>query len=100
MEGKGNFMKRNYDFSKGVVIKGKIKSKTQVEEAIKSAQKTLTSIRLDQDVIEAAKKQAEAEGIGYLTWLNIKLREVVLGEEGLQERVNKLEKAVFKKRAI
>ena len=93
-------MKRNYDFSKGATIKGKIKSKTQVEEAIKGVQKTLTSIRLDQDVIEAAKKQAEAEGIGYLTWLNTKLRAAVLGEEGLQERVKKLEKAVFKKKAV
>jgi uncharacterized protein (DUF4415 family) len=93
-------MKRNYDFSKGAVIKGKIKSKTQVEEAIKNVQKTLTSIRLDQDVIEAAKKQAEAEGVGYLTWLNSKLRAVVLGEEGLQERVKKLEKAVFKRKAV
>ena len=46
-------MKRNYDFSKGAVIKGKIKSKAQVEEAIKGVQKTLTSIRLDQDIIEA-----------------------------------------------
>lgn len=93
-------MKRNYDFSKGAVIKGKIKSKAQVEGAIKGVQKTLTSIRLDQDVIEAAKKQAEAEGVGYLTWLNTKLRTVVLGEEGLQERVEKLEKAVFKKKAV
>ena len=41
-------MKRNYDFSKGAVIKGKIKSKAQVEEAIKGVQKTLTSIRLVQ----------------------------------------------------
>ena len=93
-------MKRNYVFSKGAVIKGKIKSKTQVEEAIKNVQKTLTSIRLDQDVIKAAKKQAEAEGVGYLTWLNSKLRAVVLGEEGLQERVKKLEKAVFKRKAV
>ena len=93
-------MKRNYVFSKGAVIKGKIKSKTQVEEAIKNVQKTLTSIRLDQDVIKAAKKQAESEGVGYLTWLNSKLRAVVLGEEGLQERVKKLEKAVFKRKAI
>jgi uncharacterized protein (DUF4415 family) len=93
-------MKRNYDFSKGALIKGEIKSKTQVVETIEGVQKTLTSIRLDQDVIHAAKKQAKAEGIGYLTWLNTKLRAVVLGEESLQERVKKLEKAVFKKKAV
>ena len=33
-------MKRNYNFSKGAVIKGPIKSKSQVERAIKE-QKTL-----------------------------------------------------------
>lgn len=37
---KSNFMKHNYDFSKGAVIRGKIKF---------------------------AKKQAEAEGVDYLT---------------------------------
>ena len=91
-------MKRNYDFSKGVVVKGSIKSKSQVDEALRD-QKVLTSIRLDKDVIEAAKKKAQAEGVGYLTWLNKKLRSSVLGEKGLEERLDKLEKAVFKKKA-
>jgi uncharacterized protein (DUF4415 family) len=92
-------MKRNYDFSKAAVIKGPIKSKTQVDTALKD-QKTLTSIRLDSDIIEVAKKKAQAEGVGYLTWLNKKLRGAVLGEEGLEDRVQKLEKAVFKKKAL
>ena len=92
-------MKRNYDFSKAAVIKGPIKSKAQVDAALKE-QKTLTSIRLDSDIIEVAKKMAEAEGVGYLTWLNKKLRGAVLGEEGLEDRIQKLEKAVFKKKAL
>jgi uncharacterized protein (DUF4415 family) len=92
-------MKRNYDFSKGAVIKGPIKSKTQVENALRE-QKTLTSIRLDKNIIEVAKKKAQEEGVGYLTWLNAKLRKVILGERGLEVRVQKLEKAVFKKRAV
>ena len=91
-------MKKNYDFSKGAVIKGKIKSRSQVDRVIKE-QKTLTSIRIDSDVIDVAKKHAEQEGVGYLTWLNMKLREVVLGEERLSDRVAKLEKAVFRKKA-
>jgi len=92
-------MKRNYDFSKGAVIKGPIKSKSQVDTALKE-QKTLTSIRLDSDIIEAAKKKAQAEGVGYLTWLNKKLRAAVLGEEDLEDRVKKLEKAVYKNKAL
>lgn len=93
-------MKRNYDFSKAAVIKGTIKSKTQVDSAI-AEQKTLTSIRLDKEIVEVAKLRAKEEGVGYLTWLNKKLRLVVLGEEGLEDRVNKLEQAVFsKKKAI
>ena len=97
-------MKRNYDFSKGAVLHGPLKSKSQVEAVLKDRQKTLTSIRLDADLVEAAKKKAEEEGVGYLTWLNKKLRQVVLDEETqtdrLKRRIEKLEKAVFKKKAI
>jgi len=89
-------MKRNYDFSKAAVIKGKIKSKTQVDEALRE-QKTLTSIRLDNNIIEIAKQKAKAAGIGYLTWINMKLKKAVLEEDEIEDRVKKLEKAVFKK---
>ncbi len=92
-------MKRNYDFSKAAVIKGPIKSKSQVDNALKE-QKTLTSIRLDSEIISVAKQKARDEGVGYLTWLNKKLRSAVLGEEDLEGRVKKLEKAVFKKKAL
>ena len=92
-------MKRNYDFSKGAVIKGKVKSKSQVEKALKEQQKVLTSIRLDKGIVELAKKRAAEEGIGYLTWLNKRMREVVLNEESLEDRVRKLERVVFKKKA-
>ena len=92
-------MKRNYDFSKAAIIKGPIKSKSQVDAALRE-QKTLTSIRLDNEIIEVAKQRAKEEGVGYLTWLNKKLRNSVLGEEGLEERVKKLERAVFKKKAL
>ncbi len=97
-------MKRNYDFSKGTVIKGPIKSRSQVQEAVRDQQKTLTSIRLDKDIVEAAKEKAQEEGVGYLTWLNKKLRDAVLNETSVNDefrkRLKKLEKAVFKKKAI
>lgn len=89
-------MKRNYDFSKGTVLKGPVKSKSQVDSVLRE-QKTLTSIRLDNEIIEVAKKKAQNDGIGYLTWLNKKLRAAVLGEEDFSDRIEKLEKAVFKK---
>ena len=66
-------MKKSYDFTKGTVIKGAIKSRSQIERSIKEQQKTLTSIRLDADIIDIAKKHAEQEGVGYLTWINSKL---------------------------
>ena len=93
-------MKRNYDFSKGVVIKGNIKSKSQIDKAFKTQQKVLTSIRLDKDLVNVSKELAAKEGIGYLTWLNKKLREVILSEKSLETRIRKLEKVVFKKKAI
>jgi uncharacterized protein (DUF4415 family) len=89
-------MKSNYDFTKGVLIKGRIKSKSHVDSALRE-QKILTSIRLDNEVIEAVKKKARAEGVGYLTWINKKLRSVVLGEDSILDRIEKLEKTVFKK---
>jgi uncharacterized protein (DUF4415 family) len=92
-------MKRNYNFAKAAVIKGPIKSKSQVDAALRE-QKTLTSIRLDKEIIEVAKQKAQEEGVGYLTWLNKKLRNAVLGEVGLEDRVEKLEKAIFKKKAL
>ena len=92
-------MKRNYHFSKAAVIKGPVKSKAQVDNALKE-QKILTSIRLDSEIITVAKQKAQDEGVGYLTWLNKKLRSAVLGEEDLEDRVKKLEKAVFRKKAL
>jgi|GEM_PF-2014029 len=92
-------MKRNHDFSKAAVIKGPLKSKSQVDAAL-GEQKTLTSIRLDKEIVEVAKQKAQEAGVGYLTWLNKKLRSAVLGEEALEDRVQKLERAVFKKKAL
>jgi uncharacterized protein (DUF4415 family) len=67
---------------------------------LRDQQKTLTSIRLDKDIVEAAKKRADEEGVGYLTWLNKKLRESIFNEEGLEKRVKKPEGAVLKKKVV
>ena len=93
-------MKRNYDFSKGIVIKGNIKSQSQIDKAFKDQQKILTSIRLDKYLVDISKKLAAKEKVGYLTWINKKLREAILSEKNLETRIRKLEKAVFKKKAI
>ena len=45
-----------------------------------------------------ARQRAKAEGIGHLTWINRKLRNAALGDEDIEERIKKLEKAVFKKK--
>lgn len=91
-------MKKHYDFSKGVIIRTPGRKKSDMDKAWSRQQKVLTSIRLDPEIVEVAKRRAEEDGVGYLTWLNTKLREAVLGEEGLQSRVRRLEKAVFKKK--
>ena len=91
-------MKRHYDFSNAARITGGFpKTKAQADAAIRE-QKMLTSIRLDKEIVAIAKKRAKKEGIGYLTWINRKLRSAVLDEENLEDRVQKLEKAVFKKK--
>ncbi len=70
-------MKDEYDFSKAAVIKGVVKSKAQIDSAV-AEQKTLTAIRLDKEIVEVAKLRAK--------------------EEGLEDRVSKLERAVFGKK--
>ncbi|MEQ1663877.1 MAG: hypothetical protein ABL927_00715 [Bdellovibrionales bacterium] len=97
-------MKKKYNFTKGAIIRGTIHSRSQVENAIREQQKTLTSIRLDKDIIDVAKLRAQEEGIGYLSWLNKKLRGAVLNElnstDELKKRIEKLESVIFKKKAI
>lgn len=91
-------MKRHYDFSKAAKVTGGFPKTKGEADAILREQKMLTSIRLDREIVEIAKKRAKEEGVGYLTWINKKLRSAVLQEENLEDRVQKLEKAVFKKK--
>jgi len=57
-------MKKEYDFSKGK--RGAV---------VKSRGKTRITIHLDDDVIEAFRVKAEAEGRGYQTLINDALRQ-------------------------
>lgn len=61
---------------------------------------------VDLDVLEKLKSEAKAEGVGYQTLLNQKLRELVLGESAsnaykdsvkeILDRLKKLEKSIEK----
>ncbi len=62
-------MRKEYDFSKGT--RGPV---------ISSKGKTRITIMLDNEVIEAFRSQAEAQGIGYQTAINEALR-ASLGKE-------------------
>lgn len=81
-------MKKEYDFSKGKVRKTPIvDSKTA---------KVQTSIRLDLDVMEWAQESAEKLGIGYQTFLNMKLKESI-EKPSIESRVELLEKRILKR---
>ncbi len=56
---------------------------------------------LDLDLLDEIRKRAEAEGVGYQTWINKNLRELVFGSsaQSIFERLEALEKQVFRKGA-
>lgn len=81
-------MKKEYDFSKGKVRKEPIVDP--------KAAKVQTSIRLDYEIMEWAQKEADKLGLGYQTFLNMKLKEV-MGKPSIESRVEILEKKLFKK---
>lgn len=53
---------------------------------------------LDEDLLVKIKEEAKTQGKKYQSLLNERLREVFMGEEGLETRLRKLEEEVFKKR--
>jgi len=55
---------------------------------------------LDEDLLIKIKEEAKAQGKKYQSFLNQKLREVFMGEEGLEARLERLEKEVFKKKKM
>jgi len=67
-------MRKEYDFSKGK--RGPV---------IASPGKTRITIMLDNDVIEAFRKQAETKSVGYQTAINTGLRNYILDDALLTE---------------
>lgn len=80
-------MKKEYDFSKAKRAK-----------ALKEA-KVLKTIRLDSDILSWLEEEAEKQGMGYQTYLNWFLRKSMEGANSTEDRLSKLEKAVFSKKA-
>ena len=86
-------MKKEYDFSKG-----KVNKKPIVDP---KTSRVLTSIRLDGTVFQWFLAEAERTGIPYQTLINSCLKQVVEAPspKELDERLQSLEKVVFKKTA-
>ncbi|UXR64293.1 BrnA antitoxin family protein [Bdellovibrio bacteriovorus] len=80
-------MKNEYDFSKAK--KGKVVKETKV----------LKTIRLDPEILEWLEIEAEKQGMGYQTYLNWYLRKAMSKEQTFEDRLLKLEKAVFPKKS-
>ncbi|MEK7356825.1 MAG: BrnA antitoxin family protein [Bdellovibrionota bacterium] len=75
-------MKKEYDLSKmKLVRRGPI---------VKSTAKIQKTVRLDADVVAWLLKESRAEGVGYLTLLNKKLRES-MEKPGVLARIVNLE---------
>lgn len=79
-------MRSEYDFSKAK------KGKTAKEIKI------LKTVRLDPEVVQWLETEAEKQGMGYQTFLNWFLRQSMADKSTVEERLNKLERAVFKKK--
>jgi len=69
-------MRDEYDFSKAKRAKD-VPHLAKLQEAMRG--KTRITIMLDDDVIEAFRKRAEAAGSGYQTEINRALREYLAG---------------------
>lgn len=92
--------------------KNKKLTEKEVETFLKDANEALSAhpkdvkvrvtTMIDADVLEELRAMAEREGVGYQTLLNLKLREVILGEEIvnkniirlISDKINKLEKKI------
>ncbi|MEQ1723937.1 MAG: CopG family transcriptional regulator [Pseudobdellovibrio sp.] len=80
-------MRDQYDFSKAK------KSKKPKEL------KVIKTFRLDPEVLQWLDVEGEKQGMGYQTYLNWFLRKSMESGESFEERLIKLERSVFKKKA-
>ena len=86
-------MKKEYDFSKGTL------NKKALSDPKKS--RVLTSIRLDGTVFQWFMVESERTGIPYQTLINSYLKQAIAtpSSKELDERLQSVEKIVFKKTA-
>jgi uncharacterized protein (DUF4415 family) len=76
-------MKKEYDFSKAKIHKGPIVSS--------KGNKIQKTFRLDEDVFEWLVKEGGRRGIPYQTLMNSLLKQLMLQEATLLERVERIE---------
>lgn len=80
-------MKNEYDFSKA--------KKAKKAKDIK----VIKTFRLDPEVIEWLESEGDKQGMGYQTFLNWFLRKSMDENDSVEERLEKLEQTVFRKKA-
>lgn len=80
-------MKTKYDFSKA--RKGKSSKEVKV----------VKTFRLDPDILEWLEIEGEKQGMGYQTFLNWYLRKSMDDHASIEDRLEKLEQVVYKKKA-
>lgn len=82
-------MKKEYDLKK-------LKKVGRGPVANPKTTKVQTSIRLDGDLMSWAQSEAGGLGLGYQTFINMKLREV-MERPSIVQRLEAIEKKIFKK---
>lgn len=81
-------MKKEYDLSK-------MKSVRRGPALNRKTAKVAKSLRLDHEIFEWAYIESEKRGVGYQTFINMALREMMT-KPSLEERVARLEKKLSK----
>lgn len=77
----------------------RVKGPKLTAEQVRAAKVRVTTF-LDEDVLAALKDTAEGSGTRYQTLLNQLLRQALIGDQRtILERIERLEKAVFKRTA-
>ena len=77
-------MKKEYNFKKAKVNKGPVVRPTK-------SNKIQKTFRLDEDVFEWLLSESQKKGLPYQTLMNSLLKQLMLQEESLADRVSKLE---------
>jgi uncharacterized protein (DUF4415 family) len=84
-------MKDEYDFSNAKRAKKSFKSAKDI--------KVIKTLRLDLDVLQWLNDEGKKQGMGYQTFLSWFLRKSMDDQQSFEERLKKVEEAVFKKKA-